>query len=74
MVIRQRRRGKILMRKINEFADYCDMYKESLSRSEILEYKQQAWHWYMLKQQRKTKLPIPLLSWIFGLIHPSQKY
>ncbi|MCG9748459.1 glycosyltransferase [Shewanella sp. Isolate8] len=67
-------RGKIPMRELKYIADYCDMYKESLSTSEILEYKQQAWHWYMLKQQRKTKLPIPLLSWIFGLLHPAQKY
>ncbi|MEZ9199458.1 glycosyltransferase [Shewanella sp. 10N.286.54.B9] len=67
-------RQKVPMRELKYIIDYCDMYKDSLTAAEILEYKKQAWHWYMLKQQRKTKLPIPLLSFVFGLIHPSHKY
>lgn len=67
-------RGKIPMRELKYIADYCDMYQDSLSKEEALTYKQQAWRWYMLKQQRKTKLPISFLNFIFGLIHPSHKY
>ncbi|GIU29233.1 hypothetical protein TUM4644_27460 [Shewanella colwelliana] len=67
-------RGKIPMRELKYIADYCDMYQDSLSKEEALAYKQQAWRWYMLKQQRKTKLPISFLNFLFGLIHPSHKY
>ncbi|OBT05540.1 glycosyl transferase [Shewanella sp. UCD-FRSSP16_17] len=67
-------REKVPMRDMKYIIDYCDIYKDQLSQSEVLEYKQQAWHWYMLKQQRKTKLPIPLLSAVFGLFHPQHKY
>lgn len=67
-------RQKVPMRELKYIIDYCDMFKDVLSKAEVIEYKQQAWHWYMLKQQRKTKLPIPLLSAVFGLFHPQHKY
>lgn len=67
-------RQKVPMRELKYIIDYCDMFKDELTEAEILQYKQQAWHWYMLKQQRKTKLPISLLSFVFGLFHPQHKY
>ncbi|MGZ9897184.1 glycosyltransferase [Shewanella gaetbuli] len=67
-------REKLPTRDIKYIADFCDVFKDSLSKQEVLEYKKQAWHWYMLKQQRKTKLPIGLLSVIFGLFYPNLKY
>ncbi|WP_144211676.1 glycosyltransferase [Shewanella donghaensis] len=67
-------REKIPMRELKYIIDYCDFFAETLSEEEILKYKQQSWHWYMLKQQRKTKLPIALLSAVFGLFHPQHKY
>ncbi|WP_394202776.1 glycosyltransferase [Shewanella waksmanii] len=67
-------RQKVPMRDMKYIIDYCDIFKDTLSDEDILLYKQQAWHVYMLKQQRKTKLPIGLLSFVFGLIHPSHKY
>ena len=67
-------RQKVPMRELKYIIDYCDLFADSLSESEKLEYKQQSWHWYMLKQYRKTKLPICFLSFIFGLFHPSHKH
>jgi len=67
-------RQKVPMREIKYIIDYCDIYKEALTEAEILAYKKQAWHWYILKQHRKTKLPMGLLSFVFGLVHPTHKY
>ncbi|WP_153915098.1 glycosyltransferase [Shewanella sp. TC10] len=67
-------REKVPMRDLKFIIDYCEIFKDQLSEAQILDYKKQAWHWYMLKQQRKTKLPIPLLSAVFGLFHPQHKY
>lgn len=67
-------RQKVPMRELKYIIDYCDMFKDSLSDAEILKFKQQAWNWYMLKQYRKTKLPVPFLSAVFGLFHPQHKY
>jgi lipopolysaccharide biosynthesis glycosyltransferase len=67
-------RQKVPMRELKYIIDYCEIFKDTLTQSEVLEYKKQAWHWYLLKQQRKTKLPIALLNFVFGLFHPSHKY
>ncbi|QLE87519.1 glycosyltransferase family 8 protein [Shewanella sp. Scap07] len=67
-------KDKVPMRDMKYIIDYCEIFKDKLTASQVLEYKKQAWHVYMLKQQRKTKLPIGLLSFVFGLIHPSHKY
>lgn len=67
-------RQKVPMRELKYIIDYCELYSDSLSDAEILKFKKQSWSWYILKQYRKTKLPISLLSFVFGLFHPSHKY
>ncbi|MEH6463825.1 MAG: glycosyltransferase [Shewanella psychromarinicola] len=67
-------RQDIPMRELKYIIDYCDMFNDTLTKAQMIEYKKQAWHWYMLKQHRKTKLPIPLLSAIFGLFRGKYKY
>ncbi|MEZ9236872.1 glycosyltransferase [Shewanella sp. 10N.286.52.A9] len=67
-------REKIPMRELKYIIDYCDFFSNELSEQDKLEFKQQSWHWYMLKQHRKSKLPIPFLSAVFGLFHPQHKY
>ncbi|MEZ9369811.1 glycosyltransferase [Shewanella sp. 10N.286.51.B2] len=67
-------REKIPMRELKFIIDYCDFFSDTLSEQASIEYKQQAWHWYMLKQHRKTKIPIGMLSAVFGLFYPQHKY
>ncbi|AQS35376.1 Glycosyl transferase family 8 [Shewanella psychrophila] len=67
-------RQKVPMRELKYIIDYCKLYSGTLSEAEVLKFKQESWNWYILKQNRKTKLPRSLLSFIFGLFHPSHKY
>ncbi|WP_076413177.1 glycosyltransferase [Shewanella sp. UCD-KL12] len=67
-------RQKVPMRELKYIIDYCQLYSDSLSEAEVLKFKQESWNWYILKQYRKTKLPMSFLSFVFGLFHPSHKY
>ena len=67
-------REKIPMKELKFIIDFCELFADKLSPESTLKFKQQSWHWYMLKQHRKSKLPIPFLSAVFGLFHPQHKY